>query len=94
MPPDPNHSGALGERIARIEASLERVVSWMESHGPSAMTHRKEIWDVIDALRADVAALRSDLMMAKGALRGTGAVATATTTWATGWGAASRNTGT
>lgn len=69
MPPDPTRPPVLGERIAGLEARLDHVISWTEEHGPDEMARYREIWSAVDAIRAELVALRSDIMLAKGAVR-------------------------
>ena len=74
MPPDPNRP-AIGERIARLEAGMDHVVSWTEEHGPEEMARYKDIWIAIDAIRGELVALRSDIMLARGAVRASSVIA-------------------
>ncbi len=68
----------MGERITRLEMKVDQFLTFMEGHDPESMAQYRELWGAIDGLRASVDALRSDIMLAKGATRAAGVIATIT----------------
>jgi hypothetical protein len=54
---------------------MDHVLTWTEEHGPDEMARYREIWAAIDAVRGELVALRSDIMLAKGAVRASTVIA-------------------
>ena len=65
-----------GERITRLEIMAGQFQTFMETHDPEAMAQYRDLWGAIDGVRGSVDALRSDIMLAKGATRAAGIIAT------------------
>ena len=54
---------------------MDHLLTWTEEHGPDEMARYREIWTAVDAMRGELVALRSDIMLAKGAVRASGVIA-------------------
>jgi hypothetical protein len=74
-PPNPGLLSAPVERIASLEAKVDHILTFTEEHPPDEMVRFRELWGALDGLRVEVVALRSDLMLAKGAFRGAATLA-------------------